>query len=67
MSKVLPSRRQQEVKARESSAVSLWNELRSENPDAKKDRIADTIAQQMKLTKAGVYQILKRAGIKEFQ
>lgn len=67
MTKILPSRKSVEVTQRAEKVHSLWISLRSENPLAKKDRIADTIANEMNLSKMGVYNILKRVGVVEFQ
>ena len=67
MTKLLLSRKEIAVKERSDKAKALWDKLRKEYPEAKKDRIADTIAEEMHLTKMGVYQILKRAGVPEFK
>ena len=67
MIKIEPTERTQRTKERQDRVVALWLELKEQNPDVKKDRIAATIAKELDMTKPGIYTILKRVGIKEFQ
>lgn len=67
MTKILPTRKEVEVAQRAEKVREMWYSLRSEHPNAKKDRIADTIANEMNLSKMGVYNILKRVGVDEFK